>query len=185
MHPDDTLSFWHHVGDLYCDLDTKFYFSFVVLFKFMSVEELSQRLQRIRGFVQSSNQGEASISTLCPIITHVDLTQSSELKQEAPATPLSSNSSDHPEQIEIENNNCTLKDLAAPDLDQQPLCVQYPQLEVAFELKSGMIHLLPKFLGFAREDPNKHLKEFNVVCSNMKSTGIYEEQVKLRAFPFS
>ena len=48
-----------------------------------------------------------------------------------------------------------------------------------------MIHLLPKFHGFVGEDPNKHLKEFHVVCSSMKPQGIKEEQVKLRAFPFS
>ena len=33
-------------------------------------------------------------------------------------------------------NNRTLKELATPNLDQQPLCIQYPNLEVAFELKS-------------------------------------------------
>ena len=82
------------------------------------------------------------------------------------------------------NNDCILKELATLDLNQQPLCIRYHQLEVAFELKSGMIHLLPTFYGFAGEDPNKHLKEFHVVCSSMKPTGIFEEQVKLRAFSF-
>ena len=65
------------------------------------------------------------------------------------------------------------------------MCIDMPQLEVAFELKSGMIHLLPTFHGLAGEDPNKHLKEFHVVCLSMKSVGISVEQVKLRAFPFS
>ena len=83
------------------------------------------------------------------------------------------------------NNTKILKELEAFDLDQQPLCIEYPQLEVAFELKSEMIHLLPTFHGFAWEDPNKHLKEFHMVCLSMKPTGIFEEQVKLRAFPFS
>ena len=40
----------------------------------------------------------------------------------------------------------TLKELAEPDLNQQPLCIQYVDLEVNFELKSGLIHLLPKFM---------------------------------------
>ena len=48
-----------------------------------------------------------------------------------------------------------------------------------------MIHLLPTFHSFVGEDPNKHLKEFHVVCSSTKSTGISEDQVKLRAFLFS
>ena len=77
-----------------------------------------------------------------------------------------------------------MKVLAAPDLDQQPLCIEYPQLEVTFELKSKTIHLLPTFNGFVGEDPNKHLNEFHVVCSSMKPTKISEEQVKLRVFPF-
>ena len=82
-------------------------------------------------------------------------------------------------------NNRALKELATSDLDQQPLCFQYPNLEVAFELKSGLIHLLPTFYGFVGEDPNKHLKEFHVVCSSMRPTRITEEQTMLRAFPFS
>ena len=81
--------------------------------------------------------------------------------------------------------NQTLKELAAPTLDQQPLCIDMPQLDVAFELKSGMIHLLPTFHGLSSEDLNKHLKEFHVVCSSMKRLRILVEQVKLRAFPFS
>ena len=56
---------------------------------------------------------------------------------------------------------------------------------MAFELKSGMIHLLPTFHGYAGKDPNKHSKEFHVVCSSMKPTSIFEEQVKSRAFPSS
>lgn len=81
--------------------------------------------------------------------------------------------------------NWTLRELAAPDVNYQPLCIQYPDLDADFELKSGLIHLLPKFHGLAGEDPHKHLKEFQVVCSTMKPQGIAEEHIKLRAFPFS
>ena len=68
-------------------------------------------------------------------------------------------------------NNRTLKQLATLDLDQQPLCIQYPNVEVAFELKFGLIHLIPTFYGFAGENPNKHLKEFHVLCSSVRPTG--------------
>ncbi|KAL0413130.1 UNVERIFIED_CONTAM: hypothetical protein Sradi_1514700 [Sesamum radiatum] len=71
------------------------------------------------------------------------------------------------------------------DLNQQPLCTEYPTLDVDFELKSDLIHLLPTFHGLAGEDPHKHLKEFHMVCSGMRPQGVTEEQVKLRAFPFS
>ncbi|KAL0443922.1 UNVERIFIED_CONTAM: hypothetical protein Slati_2114900 [Sesamum latifolium] len=50
----------------------------------------------------------------------------------------------------------SIKDMTSPDLNQQPLCIEYPGLE-----------------------------EFHVVCSGMRPQGITEEQVKLRAFPFS
>ncbi|KAI4305150.1 hypothetical protein L6164_028535 [Bauhinia variegata] len=77
----------------------------------------------------------------------------------------------------------TLKELAAPDVTYQPLCIQYPALNADFELKSGLIHLLPRFHGLT--DPHRHLQEFHVVCSTMKPRDIHEDYIKLRAFPFS
>ncbi|KAF5464965.1 hypothetical protein F2P56_015001 [Juglans regia] len=83
--------------------------------------------------------------------------------------------------------NRTLNELAAPDLNQQPLCITFHTLDATttFELKSGLMHLLPTFHGLAGEDPHKHLKELHVVYTSMKPTGVTEEQIKLRAFPFS
>ncbi|XP_052190877.1 uncharacterized protein LOC127800329 [Diospyros lotus] len=43
----------------------------------------------------------------------------------------------------------------------------------------------PDLNTMAGEDPHKHLKEFHVVCSTMRPQGVDEEQIKLRAFPFS
>ena len=82
-------------------------------------------------------------------------------------------------------NKRTLRELATPDLNQQPLCITHPTLEVPFEIKSSLIHLLPSFRGLAREDPHKYFKEFRVVCSTMKLQGVTKEQIKLRAFPLS
>nr|XP_027090491.1 uncharacterized protein LOC113711532 [Coffea arabica] len=84
-------------------------------------------------------------------------------------------------------NARTLRELAAPDLNQQPLCITFPHLndDTPFELKSGLIHLLPSFHGLPGEEPYKHLQEFDVVCNSMKPPGITEEQIKMRAFPFS
>ena len=75
--------------------------------------------------------------------------------------------------------NKSLKELASPDLNHQPLCIDYPNLDASFELRSGLIHLLPTFRGLSGEDLHKHLKEFHVVCSSMKPQGISEEQIKL------
>ncbi|RDX95299.1 hypothetical protein CR513_22199, partial [Mucuna pruriens] len=71
----------------------------------------------------------------------------------------------------MENNDLTLKELATSN--------------VSYELKSGLIHLLPKFHGLVGEDPHKLLKKFYVVCSTMRSQGIPEDYIKMKEFPFS
>jgi len=77
----------------------------------------------------------------------------------------------------------TLRELAAPDVSFQTMCIQYPDGQC--ELKSGLIHLLPKFHGLAGENPHKHHKEFHIVCTTMRPVGVTEEHIKLKASPFS
>ncbi|KMS96889.1 hypothetical protein BVRB_7g180720 [Beta vulgaris subsp. vulgaris] len=79
----------------------------------------------------------------------------------------------------------TLKELAAPKLDDEPLGIIFPTLEKPLKLNSGFLNLLPKFYGRGGEDPNRFLKEFLVVCSSMKPEGIDPNHVKLHSFPFS
>ncbi|KAK8697484.1 hypothetical protein V6N13_113629 [Hibiscus sabdariffa] len=79
----------------------------------------------------------------------------------------------------------TIRELAAAPTVQQPLCITFPQGETPFQLKTGLIHLLPTFHGLPSESPHKHLYEFNLVCSSMKPQGVSEDQIKLHAFPFS
>jgi len=78
----------------------------------------------------------------------------------------------------------TLKEHVAPNVEKQPLCINIDN-NVNFELKFGFIHLLSIFNGLVGEDPYTHLKEFHMVCVGMKPNGVDEEQVKLKAFPFS
>src|SRR3954466_13298165 len=59
----------------------------------------------------------------------------------------------------------TLRQLAAPDANYNGLCIEYPEADPPFVLEYGLTHLLPRFNGFAGEDPHKHLNEFEVVCS--------------------
>ncbi|RDX84441.1 hypothetical protein CR513_34516, partial [Mucuna pruriens] len=79
----------------------------------------------------------------------------------------------------MENNNRTLKELAIPNVVYQRWFIQCPPLEPAqsYELKSSLIHLLPKFHGHASEDLPNHLKEFHM--------GILEDHIKMKTFPFS
>ncbi|KAM1610873.1 hypothetical protein ACFXTN_021236 [Malus domestica] len=54
-----------------------------------------------------------------------------------------------------------------------------------FELKSSLLHHIPKFHRMSMEDPNKHLMEFKVVCSSMTPVNVDGSILKMKAFPFS
>ena len=79
----------------------------------------------------------------------------------------------------------TLKELATPDVPRQTLGIVFPELEKPLKSNSGFLNLVPKFNGLLGEDPHMHLKEFLVVYSTMRPDRVDEDQVKLRAFPFS
>ncbi|KMS94776.1 hypothetical protein BVRB_015390 [Beta vulgaris subsp. vulgaris] len=79
----------------------------------------------------------------------------------------------------------TLKELAAPKLDEEPLGIVFPTLEKPLKLNSGFLNLLPKFYGRGGEDPNRFLKEFLVVCSSMKPEGGFSGQPQRKYDPFS
>ncbi|OMO64624.1 reverse transcriptase [Corchorus capsularis] len=114
-------------------------------------------------------------------------TPSSQASSPRSTTSSSSLESQSPREnmAEENNNNRTLMELAAPNVTTQRLAIQYPTNEENFEIKSGFIQLLPKFHGMPGEDPHRHLKDFQIVCSSMKMQGISEEQFKLRTFPFA
>ncbi|CAN6706482.1 unnamed protein product [Malus baccata var. baccata] len=87
-------------------------------------------------------------------------------------------------------DNRTIKEFSTSGLDNAaPLCIQYPRAAldktVEFELKSSLLHHIPKYHGLSMEDPNKHLKEFEVVCSSMTPVNVDESILKMKAFPFS
>ncbi|CAN6576808.1 unnamed protein product [Malus baccata var. baccata] len=86
--------------------------------------------------------------------------------------------------------NRTIKELSASGLDNAaPLCIQYPRAApdktAEFELKSSLLHHIPKYHGLSMEEPNKHLKEFEVVCSSMTPINVDGSILKMKAFPFS
>ncbi|CAN6707429.1 unnamed protein product [Malus baccata var. baccata] len=87
-------------------------------------------------------------------------------------------------------DNRTIKELSASGLDNAaPLCIQYPRAApdktTEFELKSSLLHHIPKYHGLSLEEPNKHLKEFEVVCSSMTPINVDENILMMKAFPFS
>ncbi|CAN6542474.1 unnamed protein product [Malus baccata var. baccata] len=87
-------------------------------------------------------------------------------------------------------DNRTIKELSASGLDNAaPLCIQYPRAApdktAEFELKSSLLHHIPKYHGLSMDEPNKHLKEFEVVCSSMTPINVDGSILKMKAFPFS
>ncbi|KAM1168274.1 hypothetical protein ACFX14_030045 [Malus domestica] len=54
-----------------------------------------------------------------------------------------------------------------------------------FELKSSLLHHILKYHGLFIEDPNKHVKEFEVVCLSMTPVNVDGSILKMKAFPFS
>ncbi|XP_072062072.1 uncharacterized protein [Arachis hypogaea] len=79
----------------------------------------------------------------------------------------------------------TLKEVGAPDFVLQPLQVRHPELNANFELKTAWINLLPKFHGLSTQDPIRHLRDFQGVCSTTRREGSDEVAIWLFAFPFS
>jgi len=76
----------------------------------------------------------------------------------------------------------SLREMVAPDFTYEILCIQYPNDDGSYVLKTRLIHLLPKFHGLAGGDPHKHLKEFHIVCSTMKPLDVQEDPIFLKAF---
>ncbi|KAL4390444.1 hypothetical protein AHAS_Ahas03G0145700 [Arachis hypogaea] len=79
----------------------------------------------------------------------------------------------------------TLEEAGAPDFVLQPLQVRYPELNANFELKTALINLLPKFHGLPAQDPIRHLRDFQGVCSTTRRERSNEVAIWLLAFPFS
>ena len=87
-------------------------------------------------------------------------------------------------------DNRTIKELSASGVDNaMPLCIQYPTAAQGkteeFELKSSLLHHILKYHELSMEDPNKHLKEFDVVCLSMTPVNVDGSILKMKAFPFS
>ncbi|XP_072071922.1 uncharacterized protein [Arachis hypogaea] len=79
----------------------------------------------------------------------------------------------------------TLKEAGALDFVLQPNHIRHPDLNANFELKTALINLLPKYQGLPAQDPIRHLRDLQGVCSTTRREGSSEVAVWLYAFPFS
>ena len=79
----------------------------------------------------------------------------------------------------------TLKEYMNPTRSTQPSCITLPPTIANFELKSGMIQMLPVFRGLAIENTYQHVREFEDICVTMRFKNMTEDCLRLRLFPFS
>lgn len=111
-----------------------------------------------------------------------------EIGEDKEQTLLDKNNEGYPNSVSLKTTEVrmsTLRELAAPNLETQLMSTTYAALDKPLKLNSGFINLLPKFHGLAGEDPYRHISEFLITCSVMVHEGILEDQIRLRAFPFS
>ncbi|KAM1794449.1 hypothetical protein ACFX11_034923 [Malus domestica] len=99
----------------------------------------------------------------------------------------SSKSEFEEEEQDMAIDNRTIKELSASGLDNAILlCIQYPAAVQGktdeFELKSSLLHHIPKYHGLSMEDPNKHLKEFEMVYSSMTPINVDGNILKMKSF---
>jgi len=66
----------------------------------------------------------------------------------------------------------TLRELAAPNLETQPLSITYPVVDRPLKLNSRFLNLLPRFHGLPGEDPYRRINGFIITCSTMQLEGI-------------
>ncbi|KAJ6724729.1 hypothetical protein OIU85_022627 [Salix viminalis] len=90
-----------------------------------------------------------------------------------------------PPQFNDQPNFRTLREYLHPARQSTPSCIILPLNQQAFNLKPGMIQLLPTFHGMDSENPYIHIKEFEEVCNTFIDRTCTEETIRLKLFPFS
>ncbi|XP_038711641.1 uncharacterized protein LOC120005855 [Tripterygium wilfordii] len=80
----------------------------------------------------------------------------------------------------------TMGDLDIPTIPESPSCIVLPTAARNYELKTIHFNMMPSFHGLSSEDPLSHIREiFNMVSSMSLSTGVTEEHLRLKIFPYS
>lgn len=78
----------------------------------------------------------------------------------------------------------TIKELVAPDVHYQPICIDYLELDANFKLKYGLIHLLPKFHGLAGKGPAQASKRVPCGLFYYETTRSTRGAYKIESIPF-
>ncbi|CAM9000107.1 unnamed protein product [Rhodiola kirilowii] len=78
-----------------------------------------------------------------------------------------------------------MREMSAPNFQNQPWCI-YEGLELAeIEIKTVVVHYLPKFSGRQGEPATKHLQSRHGIFQTLRPYGVTMENFKLKAFHLS
>ena len=79
--------------------------------------------------------------------------------------------------------NISMREYMSPNYEQQQSRIVYPNSQ--YEIKTGVINLLPTFHGRETDDPNAFLDSHNQICCTLKPTDMSLDQFKLMTFSFT
>ncbi|KAI5317261.1 hypothetical protein L3X38_036968 [Prunus dulcis] len=134
------------------------------------ISEIQNRLER-----ELETAKEQAIATFEGLAIHTDLPGSS---------PSNSESSSDQEEEEMAANEF-MGDFDIPTIPASPSSILLPTAARNYELKSSHLNMLPSFYGLPNEDPLTHIKDIFNVVSSFPLTGVTEEQLRMRVFPYT
>ncbi|CAM8986756.1 unnamed protein product [Rhodiola kirilowii] len=78
-----------------------------------------------------------------------------------------------------------MKELSAPNFQNIHWCVNEEPDMQEIEIKTAVVHYLPKFLDRQGESAIRHLQDFHGIYQTLRPYGATMENFKLKAFHFS
>ncbi|CAM8978293.1 unnamed protein product [Rhodiola kirilowii] len=78
-----------------------------------------------------------------------------------------------------------MRELSAPNFQNIPWCINEGPHMQEIEIKTAVVHYLPKFSGRPGESAIRHLQDFHGICQTLRPYGAIVENFKLKAFHFS
>ncbi|GKA26434.1 hypothetical protein Tco_0712543 [Tanacetum coccineum] len=92
----------------------------------------------------------------------------------------------NPPLVPMADNRTMAQLLQAPTEGYEDAII-IPEINANFELKHGLINLVPnkQFFGHDKEDPHAHIRYFSKITSTMRFPDIPSTSIKLMRFPFS
>ncbi|CAM8982139.1 unnamed protein product [Rhodiola kirilowii] len=90
---------------------------------------------------------------------------------------------DDDEQIELYQP--TMRELSAPNFQNIPWCINEGPDMQKIEIKTAVVHHLPKFSGQQGKSATRHLQDFHGICQTLRPYKATAENFKFKAFHFS